>query len=54
VRHLDSVQNVHAFLDRVNLIAIEVSGALLKLGDRGEWAMVCTVHNLLKLAKATG
>jgi IS5 family transposase len=21
---------------------------------RGEWAMVCTVHNLLKLAKATG
>src|ERR1700730_13245528 len=32
VRHRDSVQNVHAFLDRVNLIAIEVSGALLKLG----------------------
>jgi hypothetical protein len=21
---------------------------------RGEWAMICTVHNLLKLAKATG
>jgi hypothetical protein len=21
---------------------------------RGEWTMVCTVHNLLKLAKATG
>jgi hypothetical protein len=32
VRHLDSVQNVHAFLERVNRIAIEVSGTLLKLG----------------------
>ena len=21
---------------------------------RAEWAMICTVHNLLKLAKATG
>ncbi len=21
---------------------------------RGEWAMICTVHNLLKLANATG
>jgi hypothetical protein len=21
---------------------------------RGEWAMVCTAHNLLKLAKTTG
>ena len=32
VRHLDSVQNIHAFLERVNRIAIEVSGALLELG----------------------
>jgi hypothetical protein len=31
-RHLDSVQNVHAFLERVNRIATEVSGTLLKLG----------------------
>ena len=33
VRHLDSLQNVHAFLERVNRIAIEVSGALFKLGE---------------------
>ena len=32
VGHLDAVQNVHAFLEGVNHIAIEVGAALLKLG----------------------
>src|SRR5208337_2983030 len=50
VRHLDAIQNVHTFLESMNLVAVEVSRALLKLGevlDRAQ-APLCPVNLLVE------
>jgi hypothetical protein len=52
VTDLNAVENVHALLGRVNLIAVEVRGALLEFGEvlDGPQAALRTVDLLVEHA----
>ncbi len=57
VTHLNAIKNVHAFLDRVNLITIEVRRALFELRevlDRAQASLRAVDLLILQAAQADG
>src|SRR5262249_62307326 len=57
VTHRDAIENIHALLDRMNLIPVEVRCSLFELGkvlDRAEASLLAVDLLILKSAQADG